>query len=184
VSCRSRAGRAQNDARHPTAAGGISSLGHGAPSARARRHRAATHPALNRPTTHHAADDTAPWRSVNCDRLPNTAMPRIRRFTEGEAQAARRYVVRSNTTAPTAFRRIRAKGRPPVSTRAFACALPAHIVAGAIWLFLLLRSFDWNSTKTGFFFPPPPPPHITTSPQNKHSQSYYDCNRTPTIPQR
>ena len=48
-------------------------------------------PSLNRPRLNHAADDTALARVI-ADGIPNTAMPRIRRFTESELQQLVAYV--------------------------------------------------------------------------------------------
>src|ERR1700730_13217430 len=48
-------------------------------------------PSLNRPRLSHAPDDTA-LASVIANGIPNTAMPRIRRFTENELQQLVAYV--------------------------------------------------------------------------------------------
>src|SRR5262245_32892206 len=48
-------------------------------------------PSLNRPRLRHAADDAA-LASVIADGIPNTAMPRIRRFTEKELKQLVAYV--------------------------------------------------------------------------------------------
>src|SRR6185295_3585866 len=48
-------------------------------------------PSLNRPRLAHAPDDTA-LASVIANGIPNTAMPRIRRFTENELQQLVAYV--------------------------------------------------------------------------------------------
>jgi len=48
-------------------------------------------PSLNRPRLKHAADDTA-LANVIRDGIPNTAMPRIRRFTETELKQLVAYV--------------------------------------------------------------------------------------------
>src|ERR1700712_5119319 len=48
-------------------------------------------PSLHRPRLNHAADDTA-LASVIANGIPNTAMPRIRRFTEGELKQLVAYV--------------------------------------------------------------------------------------------
>ena len=48
-------------------------------------------PSLNRPRLNHAADDTALARVI-ADGIPNTAMPRIRRFTESELKQLVAYV--------------------------------------------------------------------------------------------
>jgi cytochrome c oxidase cbb3-type subunit 3 len=48
-------------------------------------------PSLNRPRLNHAPDDTA-LANVIANGIPNTAMPRIRRFTESELQQLVAYV--------------------------------------------------------------------------------------------
>ncbi len=48
-------------------------------------------PSLNRPRLNHAPDDTALARVI-ADGIPNTAMPRIRRFTESELKQLVAYV--------------------------------------------------------------------------------------------
>src|SRR5262245_28892292 len=48
-------------------------------------------PSLNRPRLNHAADDTA-LANVIANGIPNTAMPRIRRFTESELKQLVAYV--------------------------------------------------------------------------------------------
>ena len=48
-------------------------------------------PSLNRPRLNHAPDDTA-LANVIANGIPNTAMPRIRRFTENELQQLVAYV--------------------------------------------------------------------------------------------
>lgn len=48
-------------------------------------------PSLNRPRLNHAPDDTA-LASVIANGIPNTAMPRIRRFTESELKQLVAYV--------------------------------------------------------------------------------------------
>jgi len=48
-------------------------------------------PSLNRPRLNHAADDKA-LANVIANGIPNTAMPRVRRFTEGELQQLVAYV--------------------------------------------------------------------------------------------
>src|SRR5260370_17631883 len=48
-------------------------------------------PSLNRPRLNHAPDDAA-LANVIANGIPNTAMPRIRRFTENELQQLVAYV--------------------------------------------------------------------------------------------
>src|SRR5580693_392816 len=48
-------------------------------------------PSLNRPKLNHAPDDTA-LANVIANGIPNTAMPRIRRFTENELQQLVAYI--------------------------------------------------------------------------------------------
>src|ERR1700722_18607595 len=48
-------------------------------------------PSLNRPRLNHAPDDTA-LANVIGNGIPNTAMPRIRRFTDNELQQLVAYV--------------------------------------------------------------------------------------------
>ena len=72
-------------------------------------------PSLNRPRLSHAPDDTA-LASVIANGIPNTAMPRIRRFTESELRQLVAYV-RSVGKAATGSRSGRREERAPPSTR-------------------------------------------------------------------
>ena len=83
-------------------------------------------PSLNRPRLNHAPDDKA-LASVIADGIPNTAMPRIRRFTESELKQLVAYV-RSIGKIP----RERVLGdakRGAALYKSLACSA-CHIVAG------------------------------------------------------
>ena len=83
-------------------------------------------PSLNRPRLQHAPDDAA-LANVIANGIPNTAMPRIRRFTEGELQQLVAYV-RSIGKAPQE----RVQGdtkRGAAIYKNLACS-SCHIVAG------------------------------------------------------
>ena len=85
-------------------------------------------PSLNRPRLSHAPDDTA-LANVIANGIPNTAMPRIRRFTESELRQLVAYV-RSVGKLPTGTRSgRRQEGRRPlqdVSPARHATSSPAR----------------------------------------------------------
>ena len=83
-------------------------------------------PSLNRPRLNHAQDDTA-LASVIADGIPNTAMPRIRRFTESELKQLVAYV-RSIGKLPQERVLGDAKSGAAIYKR-LACS-SCHIVAG------------------------------------------------------
>jgi putative heme-binding domain-containing protein len=83
-------------------------------------------PSLNRPRLNHARDDTA-LASVIADGIPNTAMPRIRRFTESELKQLVAYV-RSVGKIPQERVLGDAKSGAAIYKR-LACS-SCHIVAG------------------------------------------------------
>ena len=83
-------------------------------------------PSLNRPRLQHASDDAA-LANVIANGIPNTAMPRIRRFTEGELRQLVAYV-RSIGKAPQDRVQGDAK-RGAAIYKNLACS-SCHIVAG------------------------------------------------------
>src|SRR5882757_3961212 len=83
-------------------------------------------PSLNRPRLNHAADDAALARVI-ADGIPNTAMPRIRRFTESELKQLVGYV-RSVGRIPRDLVLGDAKNGAAIYKR-LACS-SCHIVAG------------------------------------------------------
>jgi cytochrome c oxidase cbb3-type subunit 3 len=83
-------------------------------------------PSLNRPRLQHASDD-ASLANVIANGIPNTAMPRIRRFTEGELRQLVAYV-RSIGKAPQDRVQGDAK-RGAAIYKNLACS-SCHIVAG------------------------------------------------------
>ena len=83
-------------------------------------------PSLKRPRLQHASDDAA-LANVIANGIPNTAMPRIRRFTEGELRQLVAYV-RSIGRAPQDRVQGDAK-RGAAITKNLACS-SCHIVAG------------------------------------------------------
>ena len=87
---------------------------------------AATRPALNRPRLSHAPDDTA-LANVIANGIPNTAMPRIRRFTENELQQLVAYV---RSIGKVAQDRVPGDAKRGAALyRSLACS-SCHIVAG------------------------------------------------------
>jgi putative heme-binding domain-containing protein len=83
-------------------------------------------PSLNRPRLNHAPDDTA-LANVIANGIPNTAMPRIRRFTESELKQLVAYVRSVGTLAQD-----RVPGDPKKGAaiyKSLACS-SCHIVAG------------------------------------------------------
>jgi cytochrome c oxidase cbb3-type subunit 3 len=83
-------------------------------------------PSLNRPRLNHAPDDTA-LANVIANGIPNTAMPRIRRFTENELQQLVAYV---RSVGKVAGDRVPGDARKGAAIyRNLACS-SCHIVAG------------------------------------------------------
>ncbi len=83
-------------------------------------------PSLNRPRLNHAPDDTA-LANVIANGIPNTAMPRIRRFTENELRQIVAYVRSVGKVA-----QVRVPGDPKqgaVIYKNLACG-SCHVVAG------------------------------------------------------
>src|SRR6266853_1322286 len=83
-------------------------------------------PSLNHPRLNHASDDKA-LASVIANGIPNTAMPRIRRFTESELQQLVAYVRSVGAVAQGGVPGDAKKGAAIYKT--LACA-SCHIVAG------------------------------------------------------
>jgi cytochrome c oxidase cbb3-type subunit 3 len=83
-------------------------------------------PSLNRPRLNHAPDDTA-LANVIANGIPNTAMPRIRRFTENELQQLVAYIRSLGKVAPDPVRGDPKRGAAVY--RNLACS-SCHIVAG------------------------------------------------------
>jgi putative heme-binding domain-containing protein len=83
-------------------------------------------PSLNRPKLNHAPDDKA-LASVIANGIPNTAMPRIRRFTESELKQLVAYVRSVGTLAQDRVTGDARKGA--VIYKSLACS-SCHIVAG------------------------------------------------------
>jgi putative heme-binding domain-containing protein len=83
-------------------------------------------PSLNRPRLVHAPDDTA-LANVIANGIPNTAMPRIRRFTEGELQQLVAYVRSIGKVPPDRVQGDSKKGA--AIYKSLACA-SCHVVAG------------------------------------------------------
>jgi cytochrome c oxidase cbb3-type subunit 3 len=83
-------------------------------------------PSLNRPRLSHAPDETA-LANVIANGIPNTAMPRIRRFTENELQQLVAYVRSLGRLAPERVPGDAKKGAAVY--RSLACS-SCHIVAG------------------------------------------------------
>jgi cytochrome c oxidase cbb3-type subunit 3 len=83
-------------------------------------------PGLNRPRLNHAPDDTA-LANVIANGIPNTAMPRVRRFTENELQQLVAYV---RSLGKVAGDRVPGDARNGAAIyRNLACSA-CHIVAG------------------------------------------------------
>jgi putative heme-binding domain-containing protein len=83
-------------------------------------------PGLNRPRLSHAPDDTA-LANVIANGIPNTAMPRIRRFTENELQQLVAYV---RSIGKVAQERVPGDAKRGAALyRSLACS-SCHIVAG------------------------------------------------------
>jgi putative heme-binding domain-containing protein len=83
-------------------------------------------PALNRPRLSHAADDTT-LANVIGNGIPNTAMPRIRRFSEAELEQLVAYVRSLGKTAPEHVAGDAKKGA--AIYKSLACSA-CHVVAG------------------------------------------------------
>jgi cytochrome c oxidase cbb3-type subunit 3 len=83
-------------------------------------------PSLNRPRLNHAPDDTA-LANVIANGIPNTAMPRIRRFTENELQQLVAYV---RSVGKVAQARVPGDAKKGAAIyRTLTCS-SCHIVAG------------------------------------------------------
>jgi len=83
-------------------------------------------PALNRPRLSHAADDTA-LANVIANGIPNTAMPRVRRFSEAEQAQLVAYVRSLGKVTPERVAGDAKKGAAVY--KSLACST-CHIVAG------------------------------------------------------
>src|ERR1700686_3093314 len=83
-------------------------------------------PSLNRPRLSHAPDDTA-LANVIANGIPNTAMPRIRRFTENELQQLVAYV---RSVGKTAQDRVPGDAKRGAALYKNLACSSCHIVAG------------------------------------------------------